>query len=414
MHHLDFVILAVLAFGFGLLSRAIQRTPLTLPILAVAVGIVIGPLVLDISHLDAGNEVVRLLAEFTLALVLFYDASRIDDRRLRTHLRLPARLLGPGLVATVVLGFVIGIPLLTGDTAAGPGLGLWELALLAALLAPTDAALGQAVVTQESVPQDERTALNVESGLNDGLIVPVVAALMACSIGASTHDSSWFTWVIHGFKAIAYGAVPGMAIGWVAARLLDAATRRDWMEEGPAAVAVAAVPVVSFFGAEMLGGSGFLAAFIAGLTAGASVRALPKAAFDFTENSAEAMGIATWTIFGVAMAPAALHCATPQVVLYALLSLTVVRMVPVALALGGTGLPMSSKLFLGWFGPRGLASVVFAVGVMGEEEIAGADLIFGVAVWTVLLSVLLHGLTAGWLARRYGASALARDEASNS
>ena len=404
MHHLDFIILGVLAFVFGLVSKSIQRTPLTLPIVAVTVGIFIGPFGADISHLHAESETVRLLAELTLALVLFYDASRIDLSRLRTHLSLPVRLLGPGLVATVLLGFGLGVLILGGDSASGPGLGLWQIALLAALLAPTDAALGQAVVSQKSVPLDERTALNVESGLNDGLIVPVVAALMACSVGASHSDSTAFTWLGHGAVAIGFGVGPGIIIGWIAAKLLDLAFTRDWMEEGPSRVAVAAVPVGAFFGAEMIGGSGFLAAFVAGIVAGAAVRSLPSSAFEYTENTAETMGIVTWTVFGVTAAPAALECATPPVILYALLSLTVVRMLPVALALLGTGLPVSSKLFLGWFGPRGLASVVFAVAVLGEAEIEGAEQIFGVAVWTVLLSVLLHGLTAGWLARKYGAS----------
>lgn len=403
MHHLDFVLIAALAFFFGLVSKSIQKTPLTLPICALVLGLVVGPLGLDVSHLDlahleGGNEVVRLLAEFTLALVLFYDASRIDLSRLRTHLRLPVRLLGPGLLGTVALGFAVGVPLL------GDSLGLWEIALLAALLAPTDAALGQAVVTQESVPSDERTALNVESGLNDGLVVPLVAALTACSIGAGQGSGEWYTWLLHALKAIGYGVVPGIALGWLATRLLDRAQVAGWMEEGTSQVAVAAVPVVGFFGAEMIGGSGFLAAFVAGLTVGAMRRALPSEAFAFTESATEVLGLATWTIFGVTAAPIALECFTSEAIVYAVLSLTVVRMLPVALALVGTGQSLSSRLFLGWFGPRGLASVVFAVAVLDEVEIEGRSQVFGIAVWTVLLSVVLHGMTAGWLASRYGRS----------
>jgi len=294
------------------------------------------------------------------------------------------------------LGFAIGVPVL------GDELGLWEIALLAALLAPTDAALGQAVVTQESVPQDERTALNVESGLNDGLVVPLVAALMACSVGSAEGTGEWYTWLLHALKAIGYGVVPGILLGWVAAKLLDLAQSHAWMEEGAAQVAIAAVPVGAFFGAEMMGRSGFLASFVAGLTVGAALRVLPRSCFDFTENATEMLSLITWTVFGITAAPVALECFTGGTILYALLSLTVVRMVPVALALSGTGLPGSAKLFLEWFGPRGLASVVFAVAVFAEDGITGRSQIFGTAIWTVLLSVLLHGMTAGWLARIYG------------
>ena len=406
MHHLDFIILSALTLAWGLFSKAADRSPLTLPILSVALGIAIGPVGLGVSHLDVEVESVRLLAEFTLALVLFYDASRIDLRRLRSHLGLPARLLGPGLIATVLLGFAIGVPLLGG--AAGGGLGLWEIALVAALLAPTDAALGQAVVTQESVPLDERMALNVESGLNDGLIVPVVAALMACSIGAASADASTATWLLHAGRVLAYGIGPGLVIGWVAAMALNQSKKRDWMHPGSAPLAVVAIPVLAFFAAELMGGSGFLAAFVAGLTVGGTAKAIDRATYSFTEDAGEILGLVTWTVFGVAAAPAAIHCATWPVITYAVLSLTVIRMLPVALAMAGAGFRMPTKLFIGWFGPRGLASVVFAVGVLAEEGIPGRDQIFGVAVWTVLLSVILHGMTAGWLARRYGASATAR------
>lgn len=401
MHHLDIVLFTVLAFAYGLVSKRLNGTALTLPILALVMGFVVGPFGFDVSHLalehgEEGYEVVRLLAEFTLALVLFNDASGIDVRRLRTHLQLPARLLSLGLVMTVILGFLIGIPVF------GDELGLWEIALLAALLAPTDAALGQAVVTQESVPQDERTALNVESGLNDGIAVPLVAALMVCSVGNSEGASGDYGWIVYAVKAIAFGVLAGIAFGWIASKLLDFAHSRGCMEEGAGRVAVAAVPVGAFFATESIGGSGFLAAFIAGLTVGACLRTLPRSTFDFTENTTEMLSILTWTIFGITAAPAALEHLTPRTITYAVLSLTVIRMLPVALALRGTGLSWPAKLFLGWFGPRGLASVVFAVAVLTEEGLAGKEQIFGVAVWTVILSVLLHGMSAGWLARRYG------------
>lgn len=395
MHVSVFLPFAVFVFAYGLVSRRIDRTILTAPILAVAYGIALGPAGFEVIHLDMGGEVTRLLAEITLALVLFHDAARIDLRRLRGDVGLPARLLGPGLLGTVALGFGVGLVLL-------PGLSGWEIALLAALLAPTDAALGQAVVTQKAVPLRVRQALNVESGLNDGLVVPLVAVLTACAAGQSA-DSAW-TWVAHAGRALGYGVFGGAAVGLVAAKLLDRAEASGWMHAGSRRVAVASVPMIAFFAAEALGGSGFLAAFLAGLALGSTTHHIERHLYDFTEDSGELLGQVTWVVFGVAAAPAALECGTPGVILYALLSLTLIRMLPVALALRGVGFSPRTVMFIGWFGPRGLASVVFALAVLGEPEIAGAESLFGVAVWTILLSVVLHGATSAPFARAYGAS----------
>lgn len=397
MHDFDVALIAAFVLAFGLVSKALGRTPLTAPILAVSFGILMGPNGLDAIHFRVEHdEAVLLLAEFTLALLLFHDASRIDLRLLRQNLGAPERLLTVGLGGTILLGFGLGLLMLDG-------LGPWEVALLAALLAPTDAALGQAVVTQESVPIRVRQALNVESGLNDGLVVPVVAILVACAAGAEGGEDGPAAWIRHAAQAAGYGVGVGVAAGLVCAKLLDAGERAGWMDEAAQRGAVAAVPVGAFFAAEAIHGSGFLAAFVAGLTLGSTIRALPRKAFHFNEEAGELLGLVTWIAFGVAAVPYATRCFEPTTILYALLSLTVVRMLPVALALTGSGFRLDTKLFLGWFGPRGLATVVFAIAVLDDEAIAGAERIFGVATWTVLLSVLLHGLTAGALARRFGA-----------
>jgi len=410
LHHLDFIYLAGFALLYGLVSQRLERTFLTAPILAVAYGVALGPLGLGALQLDIEGGAVRLLAELTLALVLFHDAARIDLRLVRKNLGTPERLLGPGLLLTIALGTALGW-LLLGRTGAGGelGLGIWDVALLGAMLAPTDAALGHAVVTQEAVPPRVRQALNIESGLNDGLCVPIVAVLMACAAGAAGATgaadavSAW-TWARHALEAAGYGVGVGVAVGALAARLLDAAQAAGWMRPGAHHIAVAAVPILAFFSAEALHGSGFLAAFLSGLALGSTTRHLQRDLYHFTEDASELLGLVTWIAFGVAAAPFALRCGTPVVIGYALLSLTIVRMLPVGLALLGSGFARETVLFIGWFGPRGLATVVFALAVLGSPAIAARETIFGVAVWTVLLSVVLHGTTAGALARRYGAT----------
>ncbi|MEM9379765.1 MAG: cation:proton antiporter [Planctomycetota bacterium] len=394
MHISVLLPLAAFALAYSLVSKRLDGTPITLPILAVLFGVLGGPSGFEFLHFEMDGEAVRRLAEVALALVLFHDAARIDLRVLRRNASTPARLLGPGLLLTVLAGFLVGLALL-------PGLSPWEVALLAALLAPTDAALGQAVVTQETVPSRVRQALNVESGLNDGLIVPLVAVFLACAAGEQA-ESAW-DWVGHAVGAVGYGVGAGIAFGWLGGRLLDLAIARDWTHASARRIGAAAVPFVAFFGAEALGGSGFLATFVAGLAMGSSTRRLARDDYDYVEDSGEMLGLLTWVVFGFAAAPAALECGTPEVLGYALLSLTVVRMLPVAIGLAGSGFGLSSVVFMGWFGPRGLASLVFAIGVYGREDVAGRDLIFGVAVWTVLLSVFLHGMSASWLAKRYGA-----------
>ena len=394
MHISVLLPLAAFALAYTLISKRLDGSPVTLPILAVLFGVLGGPSGFEFLHFEMDGEAVRRLAEIALALVLFHDAARIDLRILRKNASTPARLLGPGLLLTVLAGFLVGLVLL-------PGLSPWEVALLAALLAPTAAALGQAVVTQETVPSRVRQALNVESGLNDGLIVPLVAVFLSCAAGEEA-ESAW-EWIDHALVAIGFGVGAGLVVGWSGARLLDLAIGRDWMHASARRIGVAAVPFVAFFGAEACGGSGFLATFVGGLALGSTTRNLGRDAYDYVEDSGEVLGLLTWVVFGFAAAPAALECGTPGVIAYALLSLTLVRMLPVAVALLGTGFGLRSVAFLGWFGPRGLASLVFAIAVFGRQDIAGRESIFGVAGWTVLLSVFLHGMTASWLARAYGA-----------
>lgn len=395
MHGFDVSLIALFVGGFALLSKRLAATPITAPMLALGFGALCGPMGLDLVHFEVDGEEVALLAEFTLALVLFHDAAGIDLGFLRRNLGLPERLLGIGLPLTIVLGWLAAWAMLGGE------LGGFEAALLAAILAPTDAALGQAVVSDASVPAGVRQGLNVESGLNDGLAVPVVAILLACATGDGQDGPA--TWIRHALVAVGYGAGVGALIGGGVSALANLADRRGALDDRGARVLLAATPLGAFFGAEALHGSGFLAAFVAGLAVAGVLKEAAHRRLDLVEDLGDVFGQVTWIAFGVAALPFALQCATIPAIAYALLSLTVLRMGPVALGLVGSGAGVAGSLFIGWFGPRGLATVVFALGILHRGDVAGAELIFGVAVWTVVLSAVLHGITAAPLARAFGA-----------
>ena len=391
---------AVLLFGFALVSRRIERWPLTMPMLFVGLGW-LGDAT-ELIEVSTDGEVIALVAEITLAVILFSDAVRIDPSRLRRHLALPSRLLVVGLPLSIALGTVIALGLF-GD------LPVAQAALLAAILAPTDAALGSAVVEDESVPTRDRLTLNVESGVNDGLVVPVVAVLTAIVVDESRSTGSWIRFVA---EQIGYGVLVGVVIGSVAITALGWVHLHRWSDGRYEQLATFAVPVVALFGASAIDGNSFIAAFVAGLTFGAlakdptATHAEGRATYfaGFTEDAAQLLAVAAFFLFGNVLVGPALDDVDGAMVVAALASLTVVRVVPVWLALVGTGLPPATRLFLGWFGPRGLASIVFGLLLLEDvEEIEGAgDELFGVIALTVVLSIVLHGASAAAGARRYG------------
>lgn len=386
-------IVAVAIFLYALISRRLERTFITAPMTFVAAGILLGPDALDLLDLEIDEGAVRVLAEATLVLVLFTDAIRIDLMRLRHQIELPARLLGVGLPLTVGAGTLAAL-------AVFPAFGIFEAALLAAILAPTDAALGQAVVSNPRVPVRIRQALNVESGLNDGLMLPAITILLALAAAEVDLETPGY-WATFALEQIGYGVLVGVAAGVIGGRLLDWFAGRDWIEGGFRQLATLAVGVAAFAAAEAVGGNGFVAAFLAGLAFGAAAREHCSGAYDFAEDEGQLLALLTFLFFGVALAGAALDELTPRIAVYAALSLTVVRMVPVALVMLGAGLSLPTVGYLGWFGPRGLASILFALFVLEDADLPVADDLLLTVTWTVLGSVLLHGATSVPLAGRY-------------
>jgi sodium/hydrogen antiporter len=386
-------LIALALLGVAAVSGRLSGTPITPAILFVAFGLLVGPDVLDGIDLSSSGATVRGLAEVTLALVLFSDASRIDLGALRRTVGLPLRLLGIGLPLTIALGAVAA-------AAVFGQLTVMEAVILAVVLAPTDAALGQAVVTEPRVPRRIRQGLNVESGLNDGICVPLLFAAVAIADVESdiSGDRSPATLLL---EEIGFGVLGGVVAGLLIALIVKEAGRRDliakaWRQAIPAAGAALAYGIASG-----LDGSGFIAAFVAGMVFRLALNRDPEELNQFTEELGSVLNGVTFVLFGAILLGPTLTKLTWQLALYALLSLTVVRMLPVVIAMAGSRARGPTLAFVGWFGPRGLASIVFAVIVVEESNLPHETLIVQAIYLTVGLSVLAHGVTAAPLADRY-------------
>lgn len=378
-------LLALFGLLYVLVSGRVERSWLSGPILFVAGGYLLGPGGLGLLALEMTAEGLRLLAEFTLAMVLFSDAATADLARIRRSRGLPERLLLIGLPLAILTGMAVAWLLF-------PGIGIVEMALLAAILAPTDAALGEPVVANHEVPADIRESLNFESGLNDGICVPIVILLAGYAIGTEMEDQP----AAHVLSVIAeelgIGFATGVVIAGAAAALLRLAHTRNWIADGWRDLALVAVAIACFTTAQTLGGSGFIACFVGGLAT-----RLPQPRrhelLRGTHVVGDGLALLTWVTFGAAIVWQVADQVTLPVILYALLSLTVVRMLPVYLCLMGSKLAPRDRLFVGWFGPRGLASIVFALLIL-DTGLPHLPKLEAVIACTVLLSVLAHGMTA--------------------
>lgn len=373
---------------YALFSKRLSTTVFTAPMLFVAVGILVGSAGFGIIDSASHERSISLLLEATLAIVLFSDATVINAVNWREEASIPGRLLAIGLPLTIAVGFGIAAFMFTD-------LGLWQAGLIAAILAPTDAALGQAVISNTRVPQPIRQGIATESGLNDGIALTVVVILIAGAEEAVTAASVGSVLSFLG-QEILIAAIIGIGIGWAGGTVLVAAARRDWVSPVWLGIGALGLAVTAYGLAVPLGGSGFIAAWLAGLLLGRTTRDNLNDVAAFSETLGTTLTMASFMIFGAAILGPSLSNMSWQVVLYAALSLTVIRMVPVALAMVGSRLQPVSVLFLGWFGPRGLASIVLAGLVVESSEIPGAEVIVTVVTVTVGISVFAHGATS-WI-----------------
>ena len=379
---------------FSLISVKIQGTIITAPMIFIIFGFLVGNGGFTIAEMDPGHSMIHFIAELTLIMVLFTDAARLDLKRLWNDHNLPMRMLIIGLPLVVVTGTIIAMQIF-------PALTLWEAALLAALLAPTDAALGQSVVSAKIVPVRIRQAINVESGLNDGIILPAVL-LLAALAGSQSEISEASVWIRFGLLQVTLGPLVGVLAGYVGARMIDTMAERKWMNTSAQGLAILSLAMLTYALSELVGGNGFIATFIAGMMFGNIIRNHCTFLFEFMETEGQLLMLITFLIFGAAMLPEGLHHLTPSVFLYAVLSLTIIRMFPIGISLIGTGLKLPTIAFLGWFGPRGLASILFVLLILDKSKVVHHDELFTIIIITVGLSALLHGITAAPFAKRYG------------
>lgn len=389
-------IFAAVFVVYGLVAARAERAGISRPMIFVAAGA--GVALIDAVDPPPGGQdagILLALSEIALALVLFADASRVNLGRLRRGASAPIRLLGPGMLLSIGLGTAVGALLLGG-------LDLWECAALAAILVPTDAALGAAVVDDERVPRFIRQTLNVEAGLNDGLAVPFLLLFLAgATVSEGFEPGSFLATTV--IEKIGIGVLAGGLVGALAGELARRARSSGWSSRGSEQLAMAGVAVALFAFTEELGGSGFIAAFVGGLIAGSRMKSERRPALGFADD--EGAVVAAFVFFALGLSFVGLVDAlTWEIALYAILSLTVVRMLPVAIALVGSGLRRQTVLFIGWFGPRGLASIVLALVVLEQEQqLDNVDTLVLTTLVTVVLSVVVHGFSAGPLGRRYGA-----------
>ncbi len=386
---------------FAAISGRVAAWPITGPMLFMAVGAGLGPLGLNWITFSSNQPVVLWLVEITLALVLFTDAASIDFLRLLKQRATPLRLLLLGLPLVIMFGAATAVGLMA--------LSWSQALLLGAILAATDAALGEAVFSNPKVPVRIRESLVAESGLNDGLALPLV--LVFASMSVASHDSSEPSqWVLHGLKQFGIALAVGGIVGAAAGKLLAAASHRSWMAESMEGIAGIATAILAWSLAHLLDGNGFIAAFVCGLLLGANLPKPCKRLIEFDDAEGRLLTLTAFTLLGAVLLPQAIAGITWVHVLYAVLSLVLVRPLAMWLATIGEGLRPSSRLFIGWFGPRGLASVLFLILIAERMPSALNDTVQTVVCITVVLSVALHGITAAPMASAYGKRFKANDQ----
>lgn len=388
-----FLLFGTVFFAFALISKRIQGSPLTPPILFTLVGLGLSSTLIETTGLTYDEGSIHTLAELTLILVLAADASQISLKELRRMKTIPVRLLLFGLPLIIIAGTLAA-------KGVFPSIGWYEAALLAAILAPTDAALGASVLADKTVPLEIRQGLNVESGLNDGIALPAVL-FFACFLNL-VHQTGEENWIVFLTLQLSLGPIAGIVIGWCGGHLIALAAKKGWMTTEFQGVAAIALAVIAFAAAEMVHGNGFIAAFVAGLTYGNLRVDYSKFLHEFTETESQFLAYLTFFLFGALILPEAIPHMTIQMFVFAALSLTLVRMVPVAIAMIGTGYKLPEIGFMGWFGPRGLASLLFALLILEDLNVSQAEFIQTAVATTVLASIVLHGISAAPISRAFG------------
>ena len=390
----NLAVIAAFLLIYSLIAGRFESRLINGPLLFLLMGWLLGPGGIELLSLSIDSDGIKLLAELTLVIVLFSDAANTNWQVLLANRSLPIRLLLIGLPLTLLAGTLFG-------RWVYPDLPLLELAILSTILAPTDAALGKAVVSNPAVPAPIREGLNQESGLNDGICVPVLLLLLALIAPTEQHSGTGLLAITLLLEEIGIGLLVAWGLTTFTLRLLKASYLNGWQLPLWRQLTMPGLALLCFALAQTLGGSGFIAAFVGGLLMGRKLGEHKHAYLDSCEGYGDLLSVVIWMVFGATLMPMLAELLHWQYWLYAAASLTLLRMLPVWLSLLGTGLKLELKLFIGWFGPRGLASIVFAVMVLqNEPTLLGQRPIIATVLCTIILSVILHGLTANpWVAR---------------
>ncbi|WP_219593628.1 cation:proton antiporter [Aeromonas salmonicida] len=391
----NLAVFAAFLLIYSLIAGRFESRLINGPLLFLLMGWLLGPGGLGLLSLSVNSEGIKLLAELTLVIVLFNDAANTNWQVLAANRALPIRLLIIGLPLTLLGGTLFGLWLY-------PDLPLLELAILSTILAPTDAALGKAVVSNPAVPAPIREGLNQESGLNDGICVPVLLLLLALIAPTEQHTGTGMLAITLLLEEIGIGLLVALVLTSLTIRLLKTSYLNGWQLPLWRQLTMPGLALLCFALAQTLGGSGFIAAFVGGLLMGRKLGEHKHAYMDSCEGYGDLLSVVIWMVFGATLMPMLPMLLHWQYWLYAAASLTLLRMLPVWLSLLGTGQSFELKLFIGWFGPRGLASIVFAVMVLQHKPaLLGQEPIIATVLCTIILSVILHGISANPWVRRF-------------
>ncbi|MGF1683835.1 cation:proton antiporter [Photobacterium minamisatsumaniensis] len=386
----NLAVLALFAFLFSAVAGRIERSIISGPMIFIGFGLISGPMILGVLNIKVDAVQLRIIADLALALVLFIDAANADLSLLRKFSHIPSRMLLIGLPLTITLGVIIGWLFF-------PQIPLFELCILSTMLAATDAALGKGVVNNKAVPARLREGLNAESGLNDGLCVPVLFLFIALAVNSQTEGTTLALTLF--VKEIGIGALVGLILTGVGAAIMQFCYSRGWFTHIWLQIPVIALAFSCFAVAQTLHGSGYIAAFAGGLLFGRLAKKDTHELVLASEGIAELIVMLTWVTFGVAVVGQVWLGISLNVLLYSLLSLTVIRIIPIIISLHGTDESWEHKLFLGWFGPRGLASIVFLL-IAISNPLQSKSILIDVVVCTVTLCVITHGISANLWAKR--------------
>jgi len=396
MHgNMSIIIITLVVLGYGYYSKYLSSLNISGPMVFTAIGILLSPIGFNLVEVNINNELVTIIAEIALIIILFSDASGLKLKKLKLEWGIPFRLLFIGLPITILLASVMAEVIFPQEATI-------YLVLMALLLAPTDAALGKAVVADKRVPQKIRDSINIESGLNDGIVFPVLLGVIAI-ITAEQATTSETHWLVYVAQQVIFGAIIGTIVGYLNAKLSLSTIGKDRVESAYKNLIPIAIAIFSYYVAEYFGGNGFIAAFFSGMFLGNYNDALRENVENFVESESELLILISFMVFGLTFIPATIDFWTFDVLLYSLLSLTLLRMIPVAISLIGSKLNFATVLFIGWFGPRGIASILYVLIVVNEViSIKTHETIYAVVTLTILLSIFLHGISAKPLVALYG------------